>query len=515
MSNPLIECIPNFSEARRPEIVKQIIETISSVQGVHVLDHHSDLDHNRTVVTYVGDPKSVEEAAFLAIELASKLIDLDQHTGEHPRLGATDVVPFVPISDVTMQECIELARRLGKRVGESLNIPVFLYEEAASIPEKQNLENIRSGQYEKMKTDIGKTAERIPDFGPSTVGKAGATVIGARQALIAFNIYLTTNDVGIAQKIARAVRHSSGGLRFVKGMGVLVEGRAQVSMNLTNFKKTPVARVVEFVRREAERYGVGIHHSELVGLIPQDALTEAAQWYIQLNGFQNEQILEQRLFQVMRETSNKSPDPSPDFLDQLAAATPTPGGGSAAAHTAAAGAALVAMVARLTTGKKKYLDVQERMFQIIDAAEDLRSKLNNAVIVDSAAFEEVMEAFRLPKNSDDEIQLRNEAIQTTTIHAAEVPLEVAKMALEVMKLAFEAAQNGNLNAISDAASGLFFAKSALMSASLNVRTNTLGINDQKVNSNLLESVQELENQGKSLENMTWQLLKDRGGFPIS
>lgn len=515
MSNPLIECIPNFSEARRPEIVKQIIETISSVQGVHVLDHHSDLDHNRTVVTYVGDPKSVEEAAFLAIELASKLIDLDQHTGEHPRLGATDVVPFVPISDVTMQECIELARRLGKRVGESLNIPVFLYEEAASIPEKQNLENIRSGQYEKMKTDIGKTAERTPDFGPSTVGKAGATVIGARQALIAFNIYLTTNDVGIAQKIARAVRHSSGGLRFVKGMGVLVEGRAQVSMNLTNFKKTPVARVVEFVRREAERYGVGIHHSELVGLIPQDALTEAAQWYIQLNGFQNEQILEQRLFQVMRETSNKSPDPSPDFLDQLAAATPTPGGGSAAAHTAAAGAALVAMVARLTTGKKKYLDVQERMFQIIDAAEDLRSKLNNAVIVDSAAFEEVMEAFRLPKNTDDEIQLRNEAIQTTTIHAAEVPLEVAKMALEVMKLAFEAAQNGNLNAISDAASGLFFAKSALMSASLNVRTNTLGINDQKVNSNLLESVQELENQGKSLENMTWQLLKDRGGFPIS
>jgi len=515
MSNPLIECIPNFSEARRPEIVKQIIETISSVQGVHVLDHHSDLDHNRTVVTYVGDPKSVEEAAYLAIELASKLIDLDQHTGEHPRLGATDVVPFVPISDVTMQECIELARRLGKRVGESLNIPVFLYEEAASIPEKQNLENIRSGQYEKMKTDIGKTAERTPDFGPSTVGKAGATVIGARQALIAFNIYLTTNDVGIAQKIARAVRHSSGGLRFVKGMGVLVEGRAQVSMNLTNFKKTPVARVVEFVRREAERYGVGIHHSELVGLIPQDALSEAAQWYIQLDGFQNEQILEQRLFQVMRETSNKSPDPSPDFLDQLAAATPTPGGGSAAAHTAAAGAALVAMVARLTTGKKKYLDVQERMFQIIDAAEDLRSKLNNAVIVDSAAFEKVMEAFRLPKNTDDEIQLRNEAIQTTTIHAAEVPLEVAKMALEVMKLAFEAAQNGNLNAISDAASGLFFAKSALMSASLNVRTNTLGINDQKVNSNLLESVQELENQGKSLENMTWQLLKDRGGFPIS
>ncbi len=184
-----------------------------------------------------------------------------------------------------------------------LNIPVFLYEEAATIPEKQNLENIRSGQYEKLKTEIGKTPVKTPDFGPAEVGKAGATVIGARQPLIAFNIYLTSNDVSIAQKIARAVRHSSGGLRYVKAMGVLVEGRAQVSMNLTNFKKTPVARVVEFVRREAERYGVAIHHSELVGLIPQDALSDAAQWYIQLDDFKNEQILEQRLFQVMRESN--------------------------------------------------------------------------------------------------------------------------------------------------------------------------------------------------------------------
>ncbi|KAF0190318.1 MAG: glutamate formiminotransferase / formiminotetrahydrofolate cyclodeaminase, partial [Bacteroidetes bacterium] len=432
------------------------------------------------------------------------------HTGEHPRIGATDVVPFVPISDVTMQECVELAQRVAKRVGDTLNIPVFLYEEAASIPEKQNLENIRSGQFEKLKIEIGKTPVKTPDFGPSSLGKAGATVIGARQPLIAFNIYLTTNDVGIAQKIAKAVRHSSGGLRYVKGMGVLVEGRAQVSMNLTNFRKTPVARVVEFVRREAERYGVGIHHSELVGLIPQDALTEAAQWYIQLDGFQNEQILEQRLFQVMRETT----EPTLDFLDQLAAATPTPGGGSAAAHIAAAGAALVAMVARLTAGKKKYLDVQERMLTIIDQAENLRSKLNEAVIKDSTAFENVMDAFRLPKNTDVEIQDRNETIQDATIHAAEVPLQVASMALEVMKLAYEAAQTGNLNAISDAASGLFFAKSALMSASLNVRTNTLGIKDQEVNKNLLESIQKLENQSNSIENMTWQLLKERGGFPI-
>ncbi len=514
MTNPLVECIPNFSEARRPEVVTKIIDTISSVPGVHVLDHHSDLDHNRTVVTYVGEPGAVEEAAFLALKIASELIDLDQHTGEHPRIGATDVIPFVPISDVTMQDCIEMARRLGKRAGDELNLPVFLYEEAATIPEKQNLESIRSGQYEKLRTDIGKTPVKTPDFGPSTLGKAGATVIGARQPLIAFNIYLTTNDVSIAQKIARAVRHSSGGLRYVKGMGVMVEGRAQVSMNLTNYRKTPVARVVEFVRREAERYGVGIHHSELVGLIPQEALIDAAQWYIQLDDFESDQILEQKLFQVMQKISSSANESKPDFLDQLAAATPTPGGGAAAAHTAAAGAALVAMVARLTSGKKKYADVKERMFEMIDIAEDFRTKLTQAGIEDSAAFDQVMEAFRLPKNTDQEVAIRDAAIQQATIHAAEVPLQVAQMALDVMKLAFEAAQTGNLNAISDAASGLFFAKSALTSACLNVRTNTLGITDHKFNEKLLNSVQELEKQANSLENNTWQLLKERGGFPI-
>ncbi len=514
MSNQLVECIPNFSEARNPEVVKQIIEVITSVPGVHVLDHHSDLDHNRTVVTYIGDPSAVEEAAFLAIEKASTLIDLDHHRGEHPRIGATDVVPFVPISNVTMQDCVEMARRLGKRVADNLQIPVFLYEEAAAIPDKQNLENIRSGQYEKLKEEIGKSPVKTPDFGPTEVGKAGATVIGARQPLIAFNIYLTTNDVSIAQKIAKAVRHSSGGLRFVKGMGVLVDGRAQVSMNLTNFKKTPVARVVEFVRREAGRYGVGIHHSELVGLIPQDALTDAAQWYIQLDDFQNDQILEHRLFQVMQEMNEKQVESQPDFLDQLAAATPTPGGGAAAAHTAAEGAALVSMVARLTTGKKKYQDVQERMFTLIDLAEELRSRLVQAGKDDSLAFDKVMEAFRLSKNSDEEIQRRDQAIQNATIYAAEVPLLVANLALEVMKLAFESAQSGNLNAISDAASGLFFAKSALTSASLNVRTNTLGIHDQNKNRWLLDQVEALEKQSNILEKETWQLLKERGGFPI-
>jgi glutamate formiminotransferase/formiminotetrahydrofolate cyclodeaminase len=356
MPQPLIECIPNFSEARRPEVVEAIITAIQAVGGVSVLDRHSDLDHNRTVITMVGAPDPIEEAAFQSIKKAQELIDLDQHQGAHPRIGAADVVPFVPISDVSMSECVELARRLGKRVGEELSIPVYLYEEAASKPERQNLENIRKGQYEGLKAEIGTNAERQPDFGPAKLGTAGATVIGARAPLIAFNIYLTTSDVAIAQKIAKAVRNSSGGLRFVKGMGVLVEGMAQVSMNLTNYRKTPVFRVVELVRREAQRYGVGIHHSELVGLIPQEALVESAVWYTQLDQFEPEQILENRLFAAQAQATTMPENPY-IFIEQLASADPTPGGGSAAASTAAEAEALVAMVGRVTVGKKAYAAV--------------------------------------------------------------------------------------------------------------------------------------------------------------
>ncbi|MDO9120556.1 MAG: glutamate formimidoyltransferase, partial [Anaerolineaceae bacterium] len=332
MPKTLVECIPNFSEARRADVVEKIVGSIQAVAGVQVLDKHSDLDHNRTVVTMVGEPGAVEEATFRAIETASALINLDEHTGAHPRVGATDVVPFVPISGITMADCIQMAQRLGKRVGEQLSIPVYLYEEAASRPERQNLETIRKGQYEGLKADILVNPERKPDFGPSKLGTAGATVIGARAPLIAFNIYLTTNDLSIAQKIAKAMRHSSGGFRFIKAMGVMVDERAQVSMNMTNFRQTPMARVVEAVRREADRYGVGIHHSELVGLIPQDALIDAAVWYTQLDGFKAEQILENRLYEVAQsEATQKSRF---EFLDQLASADPTPGGGSAAAYAA-------------------------------------------------------------------------------------------------------------------------------------------------------------------------------------
>ncbi|HNS38575.1 MAG TPA: glutamate formimidoyltransferase, partial [Anaerolineaceae bacterium] len=446
MANPLVECIPNFSDARRPEVVEAILAAIQAVPGVHILDRHSDLDHNRTVVTFVGSPAAVEEAAYQGIARASELIDLDHHTGEHPRMGAADVVPFVPIRDITMVECVEMARRLGKRVGDTLNIPVYLYEEAATRPERTNLENIRRGQYEGLKAEMGLNPARDPDFGPRAVGPAGGTVIGARAPLIAFNVYLTTDDVSIAQKIGRAVRNSSGGMRFVKGMGVLVEGRAQVSMNLTNYRQSPIARVVELVRREAQRYGVAIHHTELVGLTPEEALIDAAQWYLQLDGFEPDQILERRLFDSDTTAASEAAPAGPDFLDQLASATPAPGGGSAAAHTGAAGAALVAMVARLTIGKKKYESVKDQMWALIEQAETLRAELTAAVDEDAAAFEAVMAAFKLPKDTEEQQAARNAAVQQATFAAAQVPLTVARRAVQVMDLALQAAQLGNLNA---------------------------------------------------------------------
>ena len=511
MSSQIVECIPNFSEARRPEVVEAIAQAITSVPGVSLLDRHSDLDHNRTVLTLVGSPAAVEEAAFRAIAKAATLINLDEHSGEHPRIGATDVVPFVPIRGISMAECVLMARRLGQRVGSELNIPVYLYEEAAALPERKNLENIRRGQYEVLKEEMGVKPERQPDFGPARMGTAGATVIGARQPLVAFNVYLTTTDVSIAKIIAKAVRHSSGGLRYVKAMGVLVDGRAQVSMNLTNFRGTPVARVVETIRREAARYGVGVHHSELVGLIPQEALVEAARWHLQLDQFEPGQILEYRLAAAQQEASASA---SEDFLDALAEGTPAPGGGSAAAYSGAAGAALVAMVARLTLGKKKYATVEPHMVTLLERAEALRASLKAAIKSDAEAFEAVMRAMKLPKDTDEELALRQKTIDEATLNAARVPLETAHMAVEVMELAAQAVTLGNLNAISDGASGAALARAALSGAGYNVRINVSSLSDPARGADLLEDVRALEQRADGIEAQIRAALVERGGMPL-
>lgn len=502
MSSPLVECVPNFSEGRRPEVVEEIKGVIAAVEGVYVLDYHADEDHNRSVITFVGSPDAVEEAAYRGIRKASQLIDLTGHEGEHPRIGAADVVPFVPIRDTTMEDCVGMARRLGERVGSRLGIPVYLYEEAATRPDRTRLENIRRGEYEALKVEIGVDPDRKPDYGPAELGPAGATVIGAREFLVAYNVYLTTDDKEIADKIARAVRRSSGGLRYVKALGMLVEGRAQVSMNLTNFHRTPMARVVEFIRREAERYGVAVHHSELVGLIPQEALVDAAVWYTQMDQFEPEQVLEQRMYAALEGEQGA------DFLDELAAGTPTPGGGSAAAHAAAMGAGLVSMVVRTTLGKKKYADVEGSLETILEESESLRGDLTDAVAGDAQAFDALMDAYRLP--SDD--PQRPESIQAATLEAARVPLQVARDGVRVMVLALQAAQSGNINAITDAAAGLNLAYGAVKSAGYNVRINLQDLDDQVTVETLLSELKGLEEKAEEIQGHLPQVLAERAGL---
>ncbi len=499
--NQLVECIPNFSEARRPEVVDEIVAAITSVEGARLLDRSSDLDHNRTVLTYAGPPNAVEEAAFRAIKAAAELIDLDQHSGQHPRIGATDVVPFVPLSGVTMEDCVAMARRLGERVGRELQIPVYLYESAATRPERTNLEALRKGQYEGLKAEVETNPERKPDYGPAKLGKAGATVIGARDPLIAFNVYLTTSEVDIAKKIARAIRQSSGGLRYVKALGLLVEGRAQVSINMTNFRASPVGRVVEMIRREAARYGVGIHHSELVGLIPQEALVEAAVWYTQLDGFRSDQILETRLYQGGASGFTESPTapPSSSFLSEVAAPTAAPGGGSVAAYAGALGAALAEMVAGLTIGKKKYAEVEAEMQAILVQSRNLREELSHAVEDDSAAFEAVMGAFKLPKETEEQQKARRAAIQMATLNAANVPLHTVENSVKVMELASMCARDGNLNAISDAMSGAMMARAASIAAGYNVRINLSSLDDKSSSGKMLAELADLETKADEIE----------------
>ena len=424
MQKPIVECIPNFSEARRPEIIEQIIQSITKVPGVKLLDRHSDLDHNRTVLTFIGDPQGVENAAFNAIETASRLIDLDEHTGEHPRIGATDVVPFVPLRGITMEECVKMADRLGERVGRELSIPVYLYEDAAKRPDRKNLENIRRGEYEGLKKEISTNPDRAPDYGPLNVGKAGAVVIGARFPLIAFNVYLNTTEVSVAQKIAKAIRHSSGGFHYLKSLGMLVDGQAQVTMNLTDYRHTPLGRVVETIRREAQHYGAEITHSELVGLIPQEALNDAAVWYLQLGNYKPEQVLEHRLMDVIEEEAGNT-----DHLDwsaKFATDDPVPAGVSLAGQTAAASAALVGKVIRIMSLRMDIPDANHLQTDLVS----YRAKLNELAVADETSYAELLESYRIPKNDPD----RKARVYASTVKATNSPLAIAEAILDIFPI---------------------------------------------------------------------------------
>src|SRR5450432_4016491 len=345
MPRQLIECVPNFSEGRDAAKIDAIVQTILAVPEVVLLDRESDADHNRSVLTFVGPPAAVADAAFRAVERAVALIDLTKQQGAHPRIGAADVVPFIPIEGVTLEDCVALAGRVGMEIWNKLRVPVYLYEAAAKRPERVNLENIRRGQFEALVKEMGVEPARNPDCGdPVCHPTAGATVVGARKFLIAYNINLGTSDIGIARRIAKTIRFSSGGFRYVKSMGVMLASRnlAQVSINLTDFEQTPMHLVFETVRREAERYGVPLVGSEIVGLIPKKAIEMSAEFFLRYENFQPELVLENRIAEAVGSRSGL-----PEFLDALAAPTATPGGGSAAAAAAAMAAALGSMVTRL------------------------------------------------------------------------------------------------------------------------------------------------------------------------
>jgi len=321
----IVECVPNFSEGRRPEVIGEIIREIEAVQGITLLDSEMDKDHNRAVVTFVGEPEVVEEAAFQAIKKASELINLEEHQGEHPRMGATDVCPFIPVSGVTMKTCVAMAKRLGERVGNELEIPVYLYEEAAARPDRQNLAVVRKGEYEAIRDEIATNPVRKPDFGPlKTHPRAGAMAIGARQFLVAYNVYLNTQNLDIAKKIANAVRFQTGGFRYVKAMGFDIKERRQVqiSMNLVNYHGTPIYRVYEAIKAEARRYGVVATSSEIVGLTPLESMLQVADYYLGLENFSSEQILEAK----MKSPKLTSKVLMKEFIEQVQSKEPTPGG---------------------------------------------------------------------------------------------------------------------------------------------------------------------------------------------
>ncbi len=440
------------------------------IPGVYLLDREMDADHNRCVITLVGDREAVQEAAIRGAGKAAELIDLTQHTGAHPRMGATDVIPFIPIDGVTLEDCVAMARHVGAEIARRFQIPVYLYEAAAATPDRQNLEDIRRGQFEGIRGEIATNPARKPDFGePRVHPTAGATVVGARKFLIAYNVFLNTSDVDIAKKIAKAVRFSTGGLRFVKAAGFLVRGMAQVSMNLTDFEQTPIHRVFEFVKREAARYGAIPISSEIVGLIPKQALEQAAEWFLQIEHFDSSLILENRLSAVIggKPAVRGLRAGIEPFIEQLAAPTATPGGGSAAAASAAMAAGLASMVAALSRGKQAWLQDASPLGAASAGLAPLREELKAAIDADAAAYNAVMTAYKAAKESAD----GNKAINVALLQATSIPLGVAERAAEISRIADALVPITNPNMRSDLTTATALAGAALEGALANVAIN--------------------------------------------
>lgn len=485
--NRIVECVPNFSEGRRPEVLDAIVEAITSAGNIYLLGREMDADHNRAVVTIAGPPETIGEAAVRGVEAAMRHIDLTKHSGEHPRLGAADVIPFVPIRGVSLADCVEIAKRTGQEIASRLKIPVYLYEAAATRPDRVNLENVRRGQFEGVRAEVATNPDRKPDFGEARLHPtAGASIVGARKPLIAYNINLHTADVGIANFIAKRVRHSSGGFRYVKAMGVLLKDRnqAQVSMNLTDFEKTSLEIVFETVKREAERYGVSVGSSEIVGLVPQKALEKAAEFYLRVENFKPEMILENRLDEVISKTATPAAAataklaslPFEALVAQVASSDPVPGGGSVAAAAGAMGAALGQMAIRITKGKKTYAQHADRFADALDRLGPYTTMLLELIDADTDAYKLVMAAYKLPKESSE----RAKAVQDGLIRATDIPSRTANCAAEALRVLEELRPIIHVNVASDLQVGMQMLRSCLRGAIVNMRTNLGMVNDPAV-----------------------------------
>ena len=551
----LVECVPNFSEGRDMSIIKNITNEIDSVDGVELLDVDPGADTNRTVVTMIGTPEAVKEAAFLVVKKASELIDMSKHTGTHPRMGATDVCPFVPVSGVTMEDCVQIAHEVGKRIGDELLIPIYMYENAAKIEERKNLANARKGEYEALKDRI-PTEEGKPDYGPAVFNaKTGATAVGAREFLIAYNVNYNTVYAKLANEVALEIKEAGrnkknekgkfvrddngvpikvpGKFKCVKAIGWYVDTYklAQVSINLTNYKISPLHEVYEECRKQGERFGIIATGSEVVGLIPKEPLIQAGLYYLKKQnkstGVPEEELInvavrsmgldsvapfdpkKKIIDYIFKEEGPLAKMTVDDFVKEVSVESPAPGGGSVAALSGSLGAALASMVANLTTGKLKFKKVEQSMIETANKAQLLRASLTKAIDDDTDAFNSVLAAMRLPKSTEEEKSFRDEQIEIGYKSAAEVPLQTVKYCMEVLPLALYVAEKGNKNSASDAAVAALCADAGVKGAILNVKINLGNINDQDFVDKLRESLQDYWNKSTKMTNEIVQIVEKR------
>lgn len=488
----LVECVPNFSEGRRPEVIEAIEAAIAGVPGVTVLDRHRDADHNRSVITFVGDLEAAREAAFRAIAKAAELIDLTKHKGEHPRIGATDVVPFIPLGDTSMRDCVRAAEALGEQVATELGIPVFLYEQAARRPERRNLASVRKGEFETLRGEIDSNPDRAPDLGPPRLHPtAGAVAIGARFFLIAFNVNLATSDVNVAKTIAARIRETGGGFDAVRALGFRLreQGVVQVSMNLVDFRKTSMATAYARVAELAREQGVEIVESELVGLAPEAALIGAARDALKLKKLERRQIVEERLKELIA-----GPFELHSFLDAVASTRPSPGGGSTAGLAGALASAAAAKVVNLTRSKTRFAPVKEEFDALARSLVAARWDLLKLVERDASAFEAILDARRLPRNGPEEDARRQAAIEVATLEASRTPLAIAERIVTVLRCAWAAGERGNRGVLADVVAAAALGRGALDAAYAMLRVNLPGLRDRAAAAELLERFEALRKE---------------------